>query len=81
MPKIRRSGIPEAVMRHLLVRAKERRIGTRELGEMADWFATDPEVPRGRWFRRFSSFTLCGEGELPKTFLLPGQNPDGQEVF
>ena len=44
------------------------------------WLATDPEVPAGRWFKRFASFTLCGEGELVKTFLLPGQAPDGEEV-
>jgi len=23
---------------------------------------------------------VCGEGELFKTFLLPGQAPDGQEI-
>jgi hypothetical protein len=23
---------------------------------------------------------VCGEGELIKTFLLPGQAPDGQEI-
>jgi hypothetical protein len=44
------------------------------------WLATDPEVPAGRWFKRFTSFTLCGEGELVKTFLLPSQAPDGEEV-
>jgi hypothetical protein len=37
-------------------------------------------VPEGKWFRRFAGFTLCGEGEFIKTFLLPGQAPDGQEI-
>ena len=24
---------------------------------------TEPEVPEGRWFKRFSGMTVCGEGE------------------
>jgi hypothetical protein len=37
-------------------------------------------VPEGKWFWRFTGFTLCGEGEFIKTFLLPGQAPDGLEI-
>jgi len=41
---------------------------------------TEPEVPEQKWFRRFADFIVCGEGEFIKTFLLPGQAPDGQEI-
>jgi hypothetical protein len=31
---------------------------------------TKPEVPERPWYKDFGSFTLCGEGKYPKTFLL-----------
>ena len=30
--------------------------------------------------KRFPGMTLCGEGDLVKTLLLPGQLPYGQEI-
>jgi hypothetical protein len=51
------------------------------LGLLADWLDTYPEVPEEQWFRRFPGMTVCGEGELVKTFLLPGQVPVGKEVL
>jgi len=30
--------------------------------------------------KRFSGMTVCGEGELIKTLLLPGQAPKGQRL-
>lgn len=47
----------------------------------ADWLSQQPEVPDGKWFKRFAGMTVCGEGELVKTFLVPGQIPDVEEVF
>ena len=44
------------------------------------WLDTEPEVPEEKWFRRFAGFVVCGEGEFIKTFLLPGQAPDGREI-
>ena len=41
---------------------------------------SDPAVPEGRWFKRFDHFIVCGEGTLVKTFLVPGQLPDGEEI-
>ena len=37
----------------------------------------EPEVPEGPWFKRLSGMIVGGEGELVKTFLLPGQSPKG----
>ena len=81
MPKIKRKQLPEAVFRHLLLPAKERNISAAQFFEFSTWLSADPTVPEGRWFKRFSQFTVCGEGELVKTFLLPGQAPDGEELF
>jgi hypothetical protein len=68
------------LLSHLLDRVRSREISPEQLGELAQWLDTEPEVPVGRWFKRFSGMTVCGEGELVKTFLLPGQTPSGDDV-
>jgi hypothetical protein len=81
MPRIRRRGFPPALLDHLLDRVQSREISPEQLGEFAHWLDTTPEVPSEKWFKRFSHMTVCGEGELVKTFLRVGQVPSGQEVF
>ncbi len=81
MPKIRRRHLPEPLLAHLLLRVRERNISHEQIILLARWLDTEPEAPAGRRFRKFSGFTLCGEGELIKTFLLPGQLPDGVEII
>lgn len=81
MPKIRRTKLPPLLLNHLLDRARERKITSENLQGLYLWLATNPTVPSTLWFRRFPGFTLCGEGELVKTFLLPGQLPHGEEVL
>lgn len=49
--------------------------------EVAAWLDTNPEVPAGDWFKRFPLLIVCGEGELVKTFLLPGHAALGEEVL
>jgi len=80
MPRVRRHGIPRPLFDHLLDRIRERDIHADQLGLLADWLDTEPEVPEGKWYRRFPGMTVCGEGELVKTFLTPSQLPDGEEV-
>jgi hypothetical protein len=80
MPKIRRSQVPKPILDHLLDRLDLRQISYIQLSELSIWLATNPTVPAGRWFKRFGNFTICGEGEFVKTFLIPGQVPDGEEV-
>jgi hypothetical protein len=80
MPRIRRECIPEPLMVHLIRRVRQREISTSQLGLLARWLATDPEVPDGRWFKQFPEMIACGEGDLVKTFLRPGQLPTGEEV-
>jgi hypothetical protein len=80
MPKIRRANLPPALLQHLIDRACERSIGADQIGLLADWLSAQPEAPDGRWFKRFSGMTVCGEGELVKTFLTPAQVPVGEEV-
>jgi len=80
MPRIRRHHFPPALLRHLLDRVQQRRLPVTQLELLARWLDTEPEVPEGEWFKRFSGMTVCGEGELIKTFLLPGQSPKGQRV-
>jgi len=58
----------------------QRKITLLSLNRLAAWLDTNPEVPDADWFKRFGDFTVCGEGELVKTFLLPGQSPFGTEI-
>ena len=80
MPKIRRKGIPSALLRHLFDRIRERAISEKQVGLLLDWIEANPEVPPGKWCKRFPEMTVCGEGELIKTFLRLGQIADGEEV-
>jgi hypothetical protein len=67
-------------MDHLSRRALERKIGMQQLVELATWLDSNPIAPQGKWYKRFDSFILCGEGELVKTVLTPGQVPTGSEL-
>ncbi len=80
MPKIRRQNLPPALLNHLLDRSKSREISSDQLGTQADWLDTQPEVPSGKWFKRFPAMVVCGEGELVKTFLTANQVPTGKEI-
>ena len=80
MPKVRRRNVPRAVLDHLLDRIQDREISAEQLGLLAEWLDKGPEVPNGKWFKRFSGMIACGEGELIKTFLRIGQLPIGEEV-
>jgi len=61
-------------------RVESRHISVDALGLFADWLATGPDAPGGRWFKRFPEMTVCGEGELIKTFLEVGQAATGEEL-
>ena len=80
MPRVRRKDVPPALFRHLLDRVQQRQIAARQLELLARWLDSEPEVPEGPWYKRFSGMTVCGEGDLVKTFLLPGQSPRGARV-
>ena len=81
MPRVQRERIPEALMAHLIQRVRQREISTVQLGMFAEWLDTNPEVPEGRWFKRFPELIVCGEGSLVKTFLRIGQVPAGAELI
>jgi len=80
MPKVRRRNLPPGLLDHLLLRIRQRTIPADQLGLLADWLHTEPEVADGRWFKSFPQMTVCGEGELIKTFLAPGQIAEGIQV-
>ena len=80
MPKVRRQNFPPALFQHLLERIQSRKIPATQLELLATWLDAEPDVPEREWYKRFSGMTVCGEGELIKTFLLPGQAPRGKRV-
>ncbi|HXI73315.1 MAG TPA: hypothetical protein VNN22_23490 [Verrucomicrobiae bacterium] len=80
MPRVRRHSLPPPLFAHLLDRIHRRNISAAQLGLLADWLHAEPEVPEGKWFKKFPGLTVCGEGELIKTFLQPGQVATGEEL-
>jgi hypothetical protein len=71
---------PAAVREHLIERMRDRRITLEDLNRLRLWIESDPEVPDGMWYKDFGSFKLCGKGQFPKAFLLPGQPAKGMKV-
>lgn len=59
---------------------RSRKIPATQLELLAARLDTEPDVPDGEWYKRFPSMTVCGEGELIKTFLLLGQAPKGKRI-
>jgi hypothetical protein len=80
MPGILRHHLPTALFQHLLDRIQERTIPASQLELLAHWLDREPEVPEGQRYKRFPGMVVCGEGQLIKTFLLPGQHPRGKEL-
>ena len=80
MPKVRRQNLPPALLQHLLERIQSRKIPAKQLELLATWLDTEPDVPEGEWYKRFSGMTVCDESELIKTLLLPRQAPKGKRV-
>jgi hypothetical protein len=80
VPKVRRQNLPPALFQHLLERIQGRKIPATQLELLAKWLDTEPDVPDGLWYKRFSGMTVCSEGKVIKTFLLPGQPAKGERV-
>ena len=72
--------MPRAVYNHLLDRIQTRIVTGDQLVLFLAWLELEPEVPEGKWFKRFPGMTVCGEGELVKTFLTPEQAPIGEPM-
>jgi hypothetical protein len=63
---------PSGIRKHLVERFRDRRFVSGMAQELADWLQTRPSAPDLRespagWHKKFSSFTVCGEGEFVKT--------------
>jgi hypothetical protein len=80
VPNVRRQNVPPALFLHLLERIQSRKIPAARLELLAKWLDSEPDAPEGPWYKRFSGMTVCGEGELIRTFLLPGQAAKGERV-
>jgi hypothetical protein len=71
---------PLAVRQHLMERMRDRRISIADLDKLRIWVESHPLVPEGKWYKDFGSFKICGEGPLPKTFLIAGQSAEGESL-
>jgi hypothetical protein len=71
---------PRRILDRLIERYHDGRIAATDFLELKHWLESDPDVPQGKWFKRFESGTLAGQGEMPSTFLTPGMVVEGEEV-
>jgi hypothetical protein len=53
MPKVRRQKMPEALLRHLLARMRERSISSEQIILLAQWLDSDPEVRKENGSKSF----------------------------
>jgi hypothetical protein len=79
MPKIKKPP-PAGILDHLIQRYREGRVSSADFLELKHWLESDPDVPKGKWYKRFKTGTLAGKGEMPSTFLAPGMAAEGEEV-
>jgi|HubBroStandDraft_1064217.scaffolds.fasta_scaffold400692_2 hypothetical protein len=79
MPKIKKPP-PAGILDHLIRRYREGRVSSADFLELKHWLESDPNVPKGKWYKRFKTGTLAGKGEMPSTFLAPGMAAEGEEV-
>jgi hypothetical protein len=80
VPKIQWTDLPSPLRDHLFERLRERKITVDDLYRLKMWRESEPDAPEGPWFKDFGSFKVCGEGRLPKTFLLAGQAAKGEKL-
>ena len=81
MPRISRwADLPPNIRQHLVERMRDRAISISDLNQLRLWIESEPEVPEGHWYKDFGSFKICGQGNLPKTFLLKGQPAKGKPL-
>jgi hypothetical protein len=65
---------PSGIIQHLVERIRDRRFLVSMAEELAGWLQTRPSAPDLRespagWHKKFSSFTVCREGEFLKTLF------------
>jgi len=71
---------PKRILDHLVHRFREGRISSSDFLELKHWLESNPEVPDGKWFKRFKTGFLAGNGAEPSTFLSAGMAVEGDEV-
>jgi len=79
MPTIKKPP-PAGILDQLIQRYREGRVSSADFLDLKHWLESDPDVPRGKWYKRFKTGTLAGKGEMPLTFLAPGMAAEGEEV-
>jgi hypothetical protein len=79
MPKIKRPP-PRGILDHLIQRYRDGRIKDSDFLELKHWLESEPDVPHGKWYKRFKTGTLAGSGQMPSTFLAPGMAVAGKEI-
>jgi hypothetical protein len=80
VPKIQWTNLPPALRDHLFDRLVERQVTAEDLYQLKVWRESEPDAPKGEWYKDFGSFKICGEGKFPRTFLMKGQAARGRAL-
>jgi len=64
MPKVRRRNVPRALVAHLEDRVRDREIPIGQLQLLSEWLTGEPEVPVGKWFKRFPGMIRLWRGRI-----------------
>ncbi len=80
MPRINRQNVPRALFQQLLNRIQNKEAQPDHMVRFAEWLDKAPNVPGGAWYKKFSKFTVCGQGDLITFLLPPNRSPDGKAV-
>jgi hypothetical protein len=59
---------PRGILDHLIKRYREGRISSSDFLELKHWLESDPDVPDGKWLKRFKTGTVAGHWRAPLNF-------------
>ena len=76
------SNYPQGILDHLLKRIDERKLTKAQGAEIAAWLRTKPLVPDlnespDGWYKKFTTFTVPGEGQFMKSVFTPSMAARG----
>jgi len=65
MPKIKKPP-PAGILDHLIQRYREGRVSSADFLELKYWLESDPDVPEGKWYKRFKTARLQVKASCPQ---------------
>lgn len=71
MPKIKKPP-PAGILDHLIQRYREGRVSSADFLELKHWLESDPDVPKGKWYKRLKTANKLRESPGYRIVVLVG---------